>query len=70
MASIIEAEMARHGHILPEHEGITHGQAADQHWIREPTETERDFIARIRVEAAAEGYATVRIDGFINVSEE
>jgi len=70
MASILDEHMARRGTIRPGAEGINIANAADRHWVREETETERDFLGRVRAEAKAEGYRTVALYGAINVAEE
>jgi hypothetical protein len=65
MASIIDEMMAREGSLDLARAGIDWAQAADREWVRWPTETERDFIGRVRAEAAAEGFRVVHIGGAI-----
>lgn len=69
MASIVDELMAREGTLVPGMEGITIARAADRHWVREQFESERDFIDRIRSEAAADGYCVVATYGAIQVSD-
>ena len=68
MASVIDNEFARRGRILPDFEGISLASAANDYWVREKTETERDFIGRVRAAAKAAGYSTVTISGAFNVA--
>jgi hypothetical protein len=53
--------------VLPGNEGSYYATAGRLAWHRELRETERDFLARVRADAATAGYRTVRVIGFVNV---
>ena len=68
MASLIDIAIACHARVLPGREGIDIATAAGRFWIREPDETEHDFLERLRSEAAAAGFTTVGLHGALNVA--
>ena len=62
--TIIDEEMAKMA-VLPGNEGSYYATAGRLAWHRDLKETEFDFVSRAREEAAAAGYRTVRVIGFV-----
>jgi hypothetical protein len=69
-ASVVDLHIARHGRIAPGMAGIFHATAGDRHYIREPLETEGDFLARIRCQARADGFRIVQFGGAFEVGDD
>jgi hypothetical protein len=44
--------------------------AGERGWTREPDETERDFLGRVRLEACSAGYRVVAVGGLITIETE
>ncbi len=66
-ASLVDVIAAYRGRVRQEYEGAYWAAAATREWHREENETEAQFLARVRREAVAAGYATCRIGGAINL---
>jgi len=69
MASIIDELLAR-GNRPPALRGLNLAFAGERGWTREPDETERDFLGRVRLEACSAGYRVVAVGGLITIETE
>jgi hypothetical protein len=68
LGSIIEESMYRGANLVgDDHLGINHANTADHEWHRGYDESEAYFIARVRVEAAREGYRAFHMGGVMDV---
>jgi hypothetical protein len=69
-SSFLDIDLARHGSLLPEAEGLHWARVGTAEWVRGQHETNSDFLARARIEAKAEGWRILTFGGAIRLYTE